>query len=64
MKDLFPTFVLSLFTFAISLGLTFIISNLWLQIIVGGLAGMVFYFGMAYLTHMDQLDDIKYMFKR
>lgn len=62
-KDLLPTFVLSLFTFVVCWGLTYFMSNLWLQLIVGGTTGLLFYFGLAYLMDMDELSDIKYMFK-
>lgn len=64
MNDLAPIFILSLATFLISWGITQIIPNLWLQLIIGGIAGSAFYLGMAYLLKMGQLDDVKYMLKR
>lgn len=64
MKDLAPTFMLSLITFFISWGMTFIIPNLWLQIIIGGSTGAGFYLSTAYLLKMEQLNDVKYMLKR
>ncbi len=64
MKDLAPTSFLSLATFFISWSITQIISNLWLQLIIGGAIGSTFYLGMAYLLKMKQLDDVKYMLKR
>ena len=63
-KDLSPTFFLSLATFLLSWGVTQILSNLWLQLIIGGLTGSAFYIGMAYLLKMNQLDDVIYMLKR
>lgn len=63
MKDLFPTLILSFATFLISWGITFVISNLWLQLIIGGFAGSTFYLGIAYLLKMEQLNDVKYMIK-
>ena len=63
MKDLIPILVLSLVTFLISWGITFIFSNLWLQLIIGGITGTAFYLGTAYLLKMDQLNDVKYMLK-
>lgn len=64
MKDLAPTFLLSLATFLISWGITQIIPVLWLQLVIGGITGSAFYLGMAYLLKMRQLDDVKYMLKR
>lgn len=61
MKDLTPILVLSFITFLVSWGVTFIFNNLWLQLIVGGLAGSFFYLGTAYLLKMEQLNDVKYM---
>lgn len=63
MKDIIPILVLSLVTFLISWGITFVFSNLWLQLIIGGITGTAFYLSMAYLLKMDQLNDVKYMFK-
>lgn len=64
MKDLFPTFILSLITFAISWGTTQLFLNLWLQLILGGVVGSLFYLGMSFLMGMEQLNDIKYMLCR
>lgn len=63
-KDLMPTYLLSLAAFAISWGMTKLIPSLWLQLIVGGLSGTIFYLGTAYLTRMNQLNDVLYMLKR
>ena len=64
MKDLSPTFFLSLLAFSLSIGCTYLIPNLWLQIIVGGIIGAGAYLGIAYLCRMKELDDIKYMLNR
>lgn len=64
MRDLLPTYILSLLTFALSLGITRLFSNLWLQLIIGSLVGILFYLGIAYLMRMEQLNDVKYMIKR
>lgn len=63
MKDLIPIISLAFATFLISWGITFAFSNLWLQLIIGGLLGTTFYIGAAYLLKMEQLDDVKYMLK-
>ena len=64
MRDLAPTLFLSLITFLLSWGSTHLFSNLWLQLIFGGMVGSAFYLGTAYLLKMEQLDDVKYMLKR
>lgn len=64
MKDLAPTYFLSLITFLISWIITLVIPNLWLQLIASGLAGSTFYLGSAYILKMEQLKDVIYMLKR
>lgn len=64
MKDLMPTLLLSLLTFAVSLSMTFIISSLWLQLIVGSICGVIIYLGLAILLKREELQDVKYMLKR
>ncbi|MCI6511012.1 MAG: lipopolysaccharide biosynthesis protein [Prevotella sp.] len=64
MKDLLPIFLLSLFVSGIVLGVTYIIPNEWLQILVGGLVGTVLYVGVAYILKMHELKDVKYLLSR
>lgn len=64
MKDLLPIFLLSLFVSGIVLGVTYIIPNEWLQILVGGLVGTVLYVGIAYILKMHELKDVKYLLSR
>lgn len=64
MKDLLPIFLLSLFVSGIVLGVTFIIPNEWLQILVGGLVGTLLYIGIAYILKMHELKDVKYLLSR
>lgn len=64
MKDLSLTYILSLMTFLISWGTTHVFPNFWLQLIIGGFAGITFYLGMAYMFKMEQINDVKYMLKR
>ena len=63
-KDIMPTFFLSLGTFLVSWGTTQMLSSQWLQLIIGGLLGIVFYLGVAIFFKMDQLNDVLYMLKR
>lgn len=64
MKDLSPVLFLSILIFVISIGCTYLFSNLWLQLIIGGLSGVGVYLGLAFLFKMDELQDVKYMLKR
>lgn len=64
MKDLLPSLLLSFLIFFISLGTTYIIPNLILQILIGGLLGIGLYIAMAFLMKMEELKDIIYLLKR
>lgn len=64
MRDLFPTFFLSLVLFGVILALNQFISSYLLQILVGGTIGSLVYLGGAYLFKFDELNDVKYMLKR
>jgi O-antigen/teichoic acid export membrane protein len=64
MHDLMPTFFMSLLAFAVSIGMTYIFDNLWLQLLFGGICGAGVYLGIAILFKMDEMQDVKYMLKR
>ena len=64
MKDLMPILLLSLLVFVVVYGITLVVSNEWVQIIVGGSVGVVLYLGIAYLFRFEELDDLKYMLAR
>ena len=64
MRDLFPTFFLSLVLFGVILALNQFISSYLLQILVGGTVGSLVYLGGAFLFKFDELNDVKYMLKR
>ena len=61
MKDLLPTLALSLFLFGIIHLTNHFISNLYLQILCGGLIGGIIYLGGALLFKFKELNDIKYI---
>lgn len=64
MKDIFPIFMLSLLMwFCINVAIYFI-SNMVLQVIIGGLIGTFVYIGGAYLLKFKELEDVKYMLNR
>ena len=64
MKDLLPSLLLSFLIFTISLAITYIIPNMILQILIGGLLGIGLYIAMAFLMKMEELKDIIYLLKR
>jgi O-antigen/teichoic acid export membrane protein len=64
MNDLKYTILLSLVMYGVCFGLTQVIPNLWLQLLGGGIIGALVYLGGAYLLHMDELKDVKYLISR
>ena len=64
MRDLLPTFSLSLLIFAIVLTMNQFIHNLWLQLIIGGAVGVGVYIGAAILFKFPELEDVKYMLSK
>lgn len=64
MKDLMPIFFLSLLTFCVTLGITYVIHNELYQIVIGGIVGVSVYFGIAYITRKHELEDVKFLLKR
>lgn len=61
MGDLLPIFTLSFISFLSVQGLLLQISNLWLQIILGGLTGLIVYIGGAYLFKFKEIDDVRFL---
>lgn len=64
MKDLAPTFTLSLLMFMLCYGITIMFESYWLQLIVGFVIGGTFYLGCAYTFKICGLEDAIYMIKR
>ena len=64
MKDLLPIFSLSFVVWLAIHAVNYLISNMILQIIVGGLVGLVLYIGIAYLMQFSELEDVKYLLNR
>lgn len=61
MRDLAPTLTLSLTMFVVVLGITHIIDNMYLQILLGGTIGSIIYIGGSFLFHFPQVEDLLYM---
>lgn len=64
MKDLFPIFSLSILLWISVHVCNYFISNMILQIVIGGILGTMVYIGTAYVFKFKELDDVKYMLKR
>lgn len=63
-KDLLPIFILSACMFGVVLGLTYVIPNDWIQIIVGAIVGISFYVGIAFLFKMPEINEVKYLLSK
>lgn len=64
MKDLLPIFTLSFAMWCLVHVCTYLISNMWAQIVVGTLVSAAFYLGVAYLFKFDEIKDVKYLLNR
>lgn len=64
MKDIYPFFLVSFAMFLLVQGITYIITNMILQIIIGGLVGGLFYLGCALLFKFSELNDVLYMLNK
>lgn len=64
MKDLIPTLTLSFLLLGSIHFTNSLISNLYLQIICGGIVGFIVYVSGAILFKFEELNDVKYMLKR
>ncbi len=64
MKDLMPTFLLSLFMFVCVHVVNYFLPNMWLQLVFGGLVGVIVYLGGAYLLKFKELKDVIYLLNR
>ena len=64
LKDLAPTLLLSGLMFIIVLAMTYILPNMYLQIIVGAIFGGIIYLGGAYLFKFSELSEVKFLLKR
>lgn len=64
LKDVLPSFLLSLLTFLVPLWTTFLFENHWLQLLIGGVAGITIYIGLAYMLRFEGLVSAIYLLKR
>lgn len=64
MKDLAHILLLSFMMYGVVWGVLQFIPNLWLQIVMGGTIGAVFYLGGAILFKYSELEEVKYLLSR
>lgn len=64
LKDVLPSFFLSLLTFSSALVTTFLFDNYWMQIIFGGIAGVSIYLVLALIFRLEGLASVIYLLKR
>ena len=64
MKDLAHILLLSFMMYGVVWGVLQFIPNLWLQIVMGGTIGTVFYLGGAILFKFSELEEVKYLLSR
>lgn len=63
-KDVFPMFILSLFILLLLMLVLTVISNMLLQIVIGGIVGVGIYIFFAYIFKFKELSDVKYILSR
>ena len=64
MRDLAHILLLSFLMYGVIWLVLSLLSNLWAQIIVGGICGTVFYLGCSYLFKFSELQEVKYLLSR
>ena len=64
MRDLAPILLLSFLIWVLIHGTNSFITNYWIQLTFGGLLGAVTYISIAYILHMPELKDVKYLLSK
>lgn len=64
MRDLFPILILSFLTFGLILFINSFIDSLYLQVLLGGSLGAIFYLGYSCLMKFPELKEVKYMLSK
>ena len=63
MRDLMPSYVISVLVFVVIMVINSFISNLWIQTIVGVAVGSGLYMGLTIIFDFSEIEDVKYMLK-
>ena len=64
MKDILPSFLLSIFLFFVVLGICCLLDGYVAQLVIGGFLGVSIYLLGAYIFKLDELKDVVYLLKR
>lgn len=64
LRDVMPMYIISVMMFCLVMFVNHFIPNMYFQILVGGLVGVCFYCGTAYLLKFEEWNDVLYMLKR
>lgn len=64
MKDIIPVFLLSVIAGIIAYLPVFLTVNLYVQLLLGGISGFVFFLGVAQLTRMSEMKEIMLLVRR
>ena len=64
MGDILPIFCLGFFMFIVVQGVLLLFDNLWIQLVAGGLIGVITYIGLAFLLKFEELKEAFYLIKR
>lgn len=64
MRDLAPTLLLSLGLWGVIYAVLLCLDSSWLQLVIGGIVGMSFYFGVAFLLKFPELKEAKYLLSK
>lgn len=64
LRDVCPMFTLSLAMMFVVFAINHFIDDLFFQLIVGGIVGLIVYVGGAILFKLEELNDVKYMLNR
>ncbi len=61
MGDLLPIFGISIVMYLCVSGFCYFVNNMYIQIICGGVLGVIVFLGMAFITKRDEINDVKYL---
>lgn len=64
MRDLTHILLLSFAMYGIVWLVLQVLDNLWLQIIIGGLVGAIFYLGCSFILKFSEFDELKYLLSK
>lgn len=61
LKDVSKSYLLSFLMASVVIIVSLVLDNYYLQLFIGGVVGLMFYFGCAYLLRLEEIDMLKYI---